>query len=47
MTCPAIDGIIAEADDIAGDTDNPEVWMRRSPPLPRPWNTMRLLGTAR
>ena len=25
VTCPAIDGIIAEADDIAGDTDNPEV----------------------
>ena len=25
VTCPAIDGIIAEADDIAGDTDSPEV----------------------
>ena len=25
VTCPAIDGIIAEADDIAGDTDNAEV----------------------
>ena len=25
VTCPAIEGIIAEADDIAGDTDNSEV----------------------
>jgi ferritin-like metal-binding protein YciE len=25
VTCPAIDGIIAEADDIAADTENPEV----------------------
>jgi ferritin-like metal-binding protein YciE len=25
VTCPAIDGIIAEADDITGDTDNAEV----------------------
>jgi ferritin-like metal-binding protein YciE len=25
VTCPAIDGIIAEAEDIAGETDSPEV----------------------
>ena len=46
VTCPAIDGIIDEAQDIAGDVEDPEVLDAAfSRPL-RPSNTMRLRAMA-
>ena len=40
VTRPAIDGIIAAADDIAGDTDDPKCSTPRSRPPPRRWSAV-------
>jgi ferritin-like metal-binding protein YciE len=41
VDCPAIDGIIDEADDVAGDVRTVPFWMLRSLPPRKPSSTTR------
>jgi ferritin-like metal-binding protein YciE len=44
--CPAIDGLIKEADDTAGEIEDKRCWTRPSSPILKPWSTMKCHATA-
>jgi ferritin-like metal-binding protein YciE len=46
VDCPAIDGIISEANEVVGEVEDRAALMQRSLPLRKRWSTTRSRATA-